>query len=98
MLWEFVDKYKASVEQHLPVLRDGRPNPTLIRIEQLKGFLKPYYELSGLPLCDHLKSVACFHSTLCEMTRIVGFIFPDEMRACSATIKPLTSSGSPPFL
>ena len=72
MLWEFVDKYKASVEQHLPVFGDGRPNPTLIRIEQLKGFLKPYYESSGLPLCGYLKSVAGVHSTLCQMTRIVA--------------------------
>ena len=39
---QFAEKYLESVEQHLPPLRDGRMNPTLGRINQLKPFLDPY--------------------------------------------------------
>jgi hypothetical protein len=39
---QFVEKYQESVEQHLPELRDGRTNPTLARLNQLKPFFDPY--------------------------------------------------------
>ncbi len=39
---QFLDKYVEAVEQHLPPLRDGRMNPTLIRMNQIKPFLDPY--------------------------------------------------------
>ena len=41
-LGQFLQKYVESVEQQLPPLRDGRMNPALIRISQLKPFLDPY--------------------------------------------------------
>jgi integrase len=39
---QFVEKYLESVEQHLSELRDGRTNPTLTRLNQLKPFFDPY--------------------------------------------------------
>ena len=55
---QFIEKYVESVEQHFPPLRDGRMNPTLIRIKQLEPFLGPYV---GWPVAefgpDELKEV-----------------------------------------
>jgi len=39
---EFVEKYVESIEQHYPELRDGKPNPKMLRINQLRPFLEPY--------------------------------------------------------
>lgn len=46
---QFIDRYVEALEQHLPPLRNGRTNPTLIRLNQAKRFLKPY---AGWPVAD----------------------------------------------
>ena len=46
---KFIKKYVESIEQHYPELRDGKPNPKMIRIDQLKPFLEPY---AAWPVAD----------------------------------------------
>ena len=41
---QLLQKYGEAIRKQLPPLRDGRPNPALNRLDQVKKFLNPYCE------------------------------------------------------
>jgi integrase len=46
---KFIEKYVESMDQYYPALLDGTPHPKMIRINQVRPFLKPY---ASWPVAD----------------------------------------------